>query len=108
MTKPKDKISAGIEEKDLAEQISKIYKLKFSKNALNRLLVSKRNVLAVDMEQLQHGLEKAASKGSVISLIIVNEVAYLVSVKNSTVITLINDYSAKDRIVDNIDSIVFM
>ncbi len=41
------------------------------------------------------GLEKAADKGSKDSLIMVDGVAYVVSVENNTVITAIDDQNVK-------------
>lgn len=94
--------------KKIIEQLIKVSGLKFSKHALDRLSISDTRLSAKDLQKLQLGLEKAADKGSEVSLIIVNKIAYIVSIKNSTVITALSDYSAKKRVVNEIDSIVFM
>lgn len=99
----KDRVS-----KTFTEQLNEVSVLKFSKNALHRLSISDSTLSVRDLQQLQLGFEKAANKGSKVSLIVVNNIAYIVSIKNSTVITALSDYGTKKRVVNEIDSIVFM
>lgn len=104
----KEKINNELVKKVFPEQLNKIFGVRFSKHALSRLILSESKLSEKDLEQLKLGLEKAADKGSIVSLIIINDIAYIVSVKNSTVITVLSDYSTKNTVVDDIDSIVFM
>ena len=59
---------------------------------------------ATDLKKLDHAVEKIAQKGAKESLIMLNDVALVVSVKNKTVITAMDGASAKDNIFTNIDS----
>ncbi|QTL98755.1 flagellar protein [Iocasia frigidifontis] len=95
-------------EKLFIDQLNEVSVLKFSKNALHSLSISDSGLSVRDLQQLQLGFEKAANKGSEVSLIIVNNIAYIVSIKNSTVITALSDYGTKKKVVNEIDSIVFM
>lgn len=92
----------------LQKQIKQNDKLQFSKHAKERIASRRINVSDVQMEKLTSGLEKAADKGSKDSLIMVDGVAYVVSVENNTVITAIDDQNVKENVFTNIDSAVFM
>lgn len=104
----KEKPNTQSLESPLLDQLKKVSGVKFSKHAIKRLLLSDNELSSTDLERLRLGLEKAAGKNSQMSLIIVNNIAYIVSIKNSTVITVFSDYSTKKRVVNEIDSIVFM
>jgi len=82
--------------------------VEFSKHARNRLVSRGIEVSESDLNKLEEGIMKAASKGARESLIMVNQVAYLVSVENRTVITAIDQESIKENVFTNIDSAIFM
>lgn len=82
--------------------------VKFSKHAQKRLQARGIKMNEQDLKLLNNGVQKAESKGSKDSLIMVNDVAYVVSVENKTVITAIDDSSIKENVFTNIDSAVFM
>ncbi|MFP4017453.1 MAG: TIGR02530 family flagellar biosynthesis protein [Halanaerobiales bacterium] len=90
------------------QKLEETSNVKFSKHAKNRLISRNINLSEKDLNQLASGVKKAAEKGSRDSLIMVNNVAYLVSVQNKTVVTAVDDNSMEDRIFTNIDSAVFM
>ncbi|MDI3546970.1 MAG: hypothetical protein PWR10_622 [Halanaerobiales bacterium] len=92
----------------LARQLKEKDGVKFSKHAQTRLMSRDITVTEEDLNQLRVGVEKAAAKGARDTLILVNNVAYVVSVENKTVITAVDDGHMKDRIFTNIDSAVFM
>lgn len=78
----------------------------FSKHALQRL---ERRQLSVDpgtMERLTDGLQRAAGKGSRDAVVLVDDTAFVVSVKNRTVITAVGRDQMKDHVFTNIDSAV--
>lgn len=92
----------------LTARLNEKSKVDFSKHARDRLLARGIEVSEKDLSQLEDGLAKAAEKGSRESLIMVNQVAYVVSVENKTVITAIDDQNLKENVFTNIDSAVFM
>ena len=83
-------------------------KVKFSKHAKKRIKSRNISLGEKEVDKLLNGLEKAENKGSKDSLIMVDDVAYVVSVENKTVITAIDDQNVKENVFTNIDSAVFM
>ena len=73
--------------------------LKFSKHANERLADRNINLSAEQMERLE-----AREKGIQESLVMVDDLAFIVNVKNNTVITAMNDKT--DSIFTNIDGAV--
>ena len=75
--------------------------LKFSKHANERLATRNINLSAEQMERLENGTTKAREKGIRESLVMVDDLAFIVNVKNNTVITAVGDTA--DSIFTNID-----
>lgn len=82
--------------------------VEFSKHAKQRMISRGIKVSEKQLNKLKNAVEKADEKGSKDSLIMVDKVAYVVSVENKTVITAINDDNVKENVFTNIDSAVFM
>jgi flagellar operon protein len=53
-------------------------------------------------------VEKAAAKGAKESLVLVDEAALVVSIKNKTVITAVDKSALKDNVFTNIDSAIIV
>jgi flagellar operon protein len=80
--------------------------LQFSKHALARV---QRRGIELDpstLGRLSQGVQRAASKGSRDSLVLVDGNAFVVSVSNRTVITAVGSEHMKDNVFTNIDSAV--
>ena len=58
------------------------------------------------LARLRHGVDRAAAKGSRESVVFVDDVAFVVSVKARTVITAVDRASMRDHVFTNIDSAV--
>ena len=80
--------------------------LKFSKHASERL--NDRNILLTptQMERLVDGTQKAREKGVKESLVCVDDFAFIVNVKNNTVVTALNQED--DKVFTNIDGAVIV
>ena len=93
------------EEKDFGEVLSS---LKFSKHAAYRL--HDRNIELSDsqIDRLNAGMQKANEKGINESLVLMDQMAFIVNVKNSTVITALNENEVKDNVFTNIDGAVIV
>lgn len=80
--------------------------LKFSAHARSR--VQSRNVELTPerMERIRQAVDRAAQKGARESLILVDELALLVSVPHRTVITVMDRTQARQNVFTNIDSAV--
>ena len=83
-------------------------RLKVSGHAQTRL--ASRNIAfgPDEWNRVMQGVEKAALKGAKESLVLVDDVALVVSVKNRTVITAVDKTSLKENVFTNIDSAVIV
>ena len=79
-------------------------KVKFSKHANERLRDRSIDLSEGDLAKLDDTVERMAAKGARESLIYMNDMAFVVSVKNRTVITAMDGPSVKENIFTNIDS----
>ncbi|MCI8339101.1 MAG: flagellar protein [Lachnospiraceae bacterium] len=86
------------------KQEQAVENLKFSKHANARLTSRNINLSAEQMVRLEQGTTKAREKGIQESLVMVDDLAFIVNVKNNTVITAVNDMT--DSIFTNIDGAV--
>ncbi len=80
--------------------------LQFSKHALARVERRGIELGAGTLGRLSQGVDRAASKGSRDSLVLVDGTAFVVSVSNRTVITAVGSEHMKDNVFTNIDSAV--
>ncbi|MGD0152393.1 MAG: TIGR02530 family flagellar biosynthesis protein [Thermacetogeniaceae bacterium] len=80
--------------------------LKFSRHASEMIAKRSINITADRMGRITDAVEKATAKGARDSLILVDDLALVVSVKNRTVITAIDGPSIKGNVFTNIDSAV--
>ena len=82
--------------------------LKFSKHAANRL--NTRNIELSDeqVSRLQDGCQKANAKGIKDSLVLVDELAFIVNIPSSTVVTAMDQNETNENIFTNIDGAVIV
>lgn len=80
--------------------------LKFSKHAANRL--QDRNIVLTDeqMARLNMGKIEAGEKGIKDSLILIDQLAFIVNVPNNTVVTAMDQTENKNNVFTNIDGAV--
>jgi flagellar operon protein len=82
--------------------------IKFSGHAQERLAASRRQLTEAEMTGLTRAVDQAAQKGSRDALVLMKDMALVVSVKNRTVITAVDGDRMKDNIFTNIDSAVIL
>lgn len=92
-------------QEDAAQKIAGI---KFSKHASNRLSDRNIELTSGQMERLGDGMKKAGEKGIRESLVLVDELAFIVNTKNNMVITAMDQTETKDNIFTNIDGAVII
>lgn len=80
--------------------------LKFSKHASLRLNDRGIELTKNQMERLEDGTRRAAQKGIKDSLVIVDQLAFIVNVPNSTVITAMDSTQDNENIFTNINGAV--
>ena len=82
--------------------------VKFSAHAADRLKYRNIELKKNDVLRLNKAVEKARVKGSKESLILLKDLALIVSIKNNTVITAVDNGNLKENIFTNIDSTVVL
>ena len=82
--------------------------LKFSKHATGRLNDRGIELSNEQMERLSDGVKKAGQKGIKDSLVIVDQLAFIVNVPNNTVVTAMDSTETNDNVFTNINGAVIM
>jgi flagellar operon protein len=80
--------------------------LRWSAHAKERLTQRRIAITPDDLQRLEGAVAKAADKGSRESLVLMDDMAFVVSVKNRVVITAVDRTGMKDQVFSNIDSAV--
>ncbi len=78
--------------------------LKFSKHASLRMQDRDIDLSQDQWERLENGVERAGQKGIKESLVMVDNLAFIVNVSNNTVITAVGE--GEDKIFTNIDGAI--
>ncbi len=86
---------------------NELEKLKFSGHAVKRLESRDIKLDDVAINSLQNAVEKAEAKGAKDSLVMMDDMAFIVNVPNRTVITAMKLSERNDSVFTNIDSVVF-
>ncbi|WP_330695652.1 TIGR02530 family flagellar biosynthesis protein [Parablautia intestinalis] len=82
--------------------------VRFSKHAAGRLADRNIELTTGQMERLQEGAQKAQMKGIRESLVIVDQLAFIVNIPNNTVVTAMNQQDAAENVFTNIDGAVII
>ena len=90
----------------LAGRVDSSGSVRFSGHALERLQRRGINMDAATLDRLNGGVARAAAKGSRDSLVLLDDTAFVVSVKNKTVVTAVDREHMKEQVFTNIDSAV--
>lgn len=80
--------------------------VQFSRHATKRIEQRGLDMDAARLERLEQAVGRAADKGSRDSLILLDELALVVSVQQRTVVTAMDETASKEHVFTNIDSVV--
>ncbi len=80
----------------------------FSKHANDRLASRNINLTEEQVERLNKGVEQARGKNINESLVVMDDLAFIVSVNNNTVITALDQGSSDNNVFTNIDGAVII
>lgn len=80
--------------------------LHFSRHAQKRLEQRGIDIDGARMARLEQAVGQAAAKGGRESLILLDEMALVVSVRSRTVVTAMDQQAGKEQVFTNIDSVV--
>lgn len=92
----------------LRKTISEKDGLKFSKHAELRLQARNINLTAAQKEKMSAAVAKAEAKGVKDSLVLMDNLAFVVNIRNRTVITAANNGELKENVFTNIDGAVIV
>ena len=82
--------------------------LKFSGHAIDRMKSRGISFAPDELKNIQDAVTKAANKGSKDTLVLSGDSALIVSVKNNTVVTVMDKALMKDNVFTNIDSTIVL
>lgn len=78
--------------------------LKFSKHASERLQSRNMNLTQDQLKRLENGTKRAEEKGIKESLVMVDDMAFIVNIKSNTVVTAVNNRD--EKVFTNIDGAI--
>lgn len=80
--------------------------LKYSKHAQQRLESRNMELNDTDRSKIEQAVNRAEQKGSNDSLVFLRDMAFIVNIKNRTVVTAIDRENLRENVFTNIDSAV--
>ena len=110
-TIPRQQIGTGLSFQEVLSRTTEqnqVTELKFSKHAAGRLIDRNIELSETQMERLQEGARNAGQKGIKDSLVIVDELAFIVNVPNHMVVTAMDSTDTATNVFTNIDGAVIM
>lgn len=94
--------------KILNEKLKTNQGVNFSAHAMQRIEQRDMNLTTEHMSRLDRGVENLQLKGSQNSLVLMDNNAFIVNVKNKTVVTAIEKTEAINNVYTNIDSVTIV
>ncbi len=80
--------------------------VQFSGHAQRRLAMRGIQLGPADVQRIEQAVDKAAAKGSRDSLVLMDDLALIVDIKNRMVVTAVDGNNRKEGVFTNIDSVV--
>lgn len=99
---------AGGFENILKQKLEGNGEIKFSKHAETRLQARNISLTQIQKEKIRDAVARAESKGVRDSLVLMDNLAFVVNVRNKTVITAANSNELKENVFTNIDGAVIV
>ena len=107
-SKPNIKTSESLSFEEILQKTQQEGEVKFSKHAANRLNDRNIELTEEQLERLNDGTKMAGEKGLRESLVLVDELAFIVNTRSNTVITALTQGETKENIFTNIDGAVII
>jgi flagellar operon protein len=92
--------------RSFADALDRASGVRFSGHALERVQRRGIDTSPQTLERLDGAVERAAAKGARESVVLLDGTAFVVSVRNKTVITAVDAQSMREHVFTNIDSAV--
>lgn len=104
--RPAGKAGAGVFDRILDDQLRPASQVQFSRHALSRMESRGIRFSGEEMERLQSAVRSVGAKGGKDSLVLLGDNALVVSVRNATVVTVVDRDSLTGNVFTNIDSAI--
>lgn len=99
--------SNGLSFEDILRQTQNS-EVRFSKHATNRLNDRNIELTTEQLERLNDATKRAGQKGIKDSLVLIDELAFIVNTSSNTVITAMDQAETKENIFTNIDGAIII
>lgn len=102
------RIKAGIDFNSVLQNIQRERELKISGHAMDRLKERQIELNEKDIKSLKGAVESIRNKGGKEALILYNNIAFITSIRNNTIITAVDKDNLKENVFTNIDSAMIL
>jgi flagellar operon protein len=99
--------SKPIDGNSFAETLSEVQNVRFSNHAQKRLEYRNINLTEDGMTRLANAVDKAEKRGGKESLVMVDDMAFIVNVRDRLVVTALDSKNRGEGVFTQIDSVVF-
>jgi flagellar operon protein len=89
------------------ETLEHVQGVRFSNHALKRLQTREINLNSENVSRLSDAIDKAEKRGGKSSLVMVDDLAFIVNIHNRTVVTALDANQRGEGVFTQIDSVVF-
>lgn len=96
-----------IDGNSFAETLSEVQNVRFSNHAQKRLEYRNINLTEDGMTRLANAVDKAEKRGGKESLVMVDDMAFIVNVRDRLVVTALDSKNRGEGVFTQIDSVVF-
>lgn len=99
--------SAPVQGPSFLETLQNVQNVKFSTHAQKRLQTRDINLNDENVSRLSNAIDKAEKRGGKSSLVMVDDLAFIVNVKDRMVVTALDSNQRGEGVFTQIDSVVF-
>jgi flagellar operon protein len=89
------------------ETLENVQGVRFSNHAQNRLQSRDINMSSENVSRLSNAIDKAEKRGGKSSLVMVDDLAFIVNIQSRTVVTALDKNQRGEGVFTQIDSVVF-
>lgn len=100
-------VSSAQDTASFLETLENVQRVRFSNHAQSRLQSREINLNDENVNRLSDAIDKAEKRGGKSSLVVVDDLAFIVNVQNRTVITALDKNQRGEGVFTQIDSVVF-
>ena len=105
--KPTSTVSKPVQGPSFLETLENVQGVHFSNHALKRLQSREINLDSENVNRLSDAIDKAEKRGGRSSLVMVDDLAFIVNIQDRTVVTALDTNQRGEGVFTQIDSVVF-